>query len=299
MYDIIIVGSGPAGMSAALYAKRANLNVLVLEKVYYGTGQIAESSQVDNYLGLSGINGYDLGEKFRQHVESLGVEWKEGEAESFQRTTEGWDIHLLSGEVLQSRAVIYAAGAAHRHLDIPGEAELSGKGVSYCATCDGAFFRGKEVAVVGGGDTALDDALYLSKLAKKVYLVHRRDTFRGSAHTVEKLKEADNVAFVLKAVPAKIDGTDRVTGLTMEDGRTLQADGIFIAVGMAPETKSVEDVVSLDAGGYIIADETGVTSAEGFFVAGDARSKRLRQVVTAVSDGANAATSAEEYLMRE
>lgn len=299
MYDIIIVGSGPAGMSAALYAKRANLNVAVLEKVYYGTGQIAESSQVDNYLGLAGINGYELGGKFRQHVESLGVEWKEGEADAFLRTAEGWDVHLLSGEVLKARAVIYAAGAAHRHLDIPGEAELSGKGVSYCATCDGAFFRGKEVAVVGGGDTALDDALYLSKLAKKVYLVHRREEFRGSAHTVEKLKQADNVEFVLKAVPAKIDGTDRVTGLTMEDGRTLKADGVFIAVGMAPETKSVEDVVSLDAGGYIIADETGVTSAEGFFVAGDVRTKKLRQVVTAVSDGANAATSAEEYLMRE
>ena len=296
MYDIIIVGSGPAGMSAALYAKRANLNVAVLEKVYYGTGQIAESSQVDNYLGLAGINGYELGEKFREHVESLGVEWKEGEAETFSRTDEGWDVHLLSGDVLKARAVIYAAGAAHRHLDIPGEAELSGKGVSYCATCDGAFFRGKEVAVVGGGDTALDDALYLSRLAAKVYLVHRRDAFRGSAHTLEKLKQADNVEFVLNAVPVKIDGTDRVSGLTLEDGRTLKADAVFIAVGMVPMTKPVENIVSLDAGGYIIADETGTTSADGFFVAGDVRTKKLRQVVTAVSDGANAATSAQEYI---
>ncbi len=299
MLDVIIIGSGPAGLSAAVYSKRANLNVLVVEKVYFGTGQIAESHQVDNYLGLLGMNGYDLGEKFRDHAVQLGVEFKNGEAERFEAFEDGWKIQLKSGEVLETRTVIYAAGAIHRHLGIPGEQEYTGKGVSYCATCDGAFFRDKNVAVIGGGDTALDDALLLSDMCNKVYLVHRRNEFRGSASTVERLQAKENVEFVLEAKPSAIIGTDMVERLELEDGRALEVDGVFVAVGMVPMTNPVKDVVDLDTNGYIVADETGKTAVNGFFVAGDIRTKGLRQVVTAVSDGANAATSAEQYIRQQ
>lgn len=296
MLDVLVVGSGPAGLSAAVYAKRANLNVLAAEKVYYGTGQIAESSLVDNYLGFAGINGYELGEKFREHAVSLGVEFKDGEAAHFEFDDDAWKVTFGNGEVLETKTVIYAAGAVHRHLGVPGEKEFSGKGVSYCATCDGAFFRNKVTAVIGGGDTALDDAVYLSDSSSKVYLVHRRNEFRGSAKTVEILKQKNNVEFVLEAKPAQIKGTDRVQELKLEDGRSLAVDGVFIAAGMIPVTDAVKDVVELDGNGYIVADETGKTSANGFFAAGDVRTKALRQVVTAVSDGANAATMAEQYI---
>ena len=296
MLDVLVIGSGPAGLSAAVYAKRANLNVLVAEKEYYGTGQIAESNQVDNYLGFAGINGYDLGEKFREHAVSLGVEFKDGEAEKFESAGGLWKVTFKNGDVLETKTVIYAGGAMHRHLGVQGEDEFGGKGVSYCATCDGAFFKGKVTAVIGGGDTALDDALYLSDISSKVYLVHRRNEFRGSAKTVEKLKAKENVEFVLEAKPSLITGTDKVEKLQLQDGRSFNVDGVFVAVGMVPMTAHVKDVVELDANGYIVADETGKTSAEGFFVAGDVRTKALRQVVTAVSDGANAATSAEQYL---
>lgn len=299
MIDVLVIGSGPAGLSAAVYAKRANLDVLVAEKVYYGTGQIAESNLVDNYLGFAGISGYDLGEKFREHAVSLGVEFKSGDAVGFAFADDIWKVTFKNGDVIETKTVIYAAGAIHRHLGVPGENEFAGKGVSYCATCDGAFFRGKATAVIGGGDTALDDALYLSDISSKVYLVHRRNEFRGSAKTVEKLKAKENVEFVLEANPSRITGTDAVEKLQLEDGRSLEVDGIFVAVGMIPETAAVKDVVELDKIGYVVADETGKTSADGFFVAGDVRTKTLRQVVTAVSDGANAATSAEQYMKRQ
>lgn len=296
MLDVLIIGSGPAGLSAAVYAKRANMDVLVAEKVFYGTGQIAESNLVDNYLGFAGINGYDLGEKFREHAVNLGVEFKEGEAGTFEFADEKWKVHFKNGDVVEAKSVIYAAGAVHRHLGVQGEDEFAGKGLSYCATCDGAFYKGKTTAVIGGGDTALDDALYLAALCSKVYLVHRRNEFRGSAGTVEKLREKENVEFVLEAKPAAVIGADRVQELQLEDGKKLDVDGIFVAVGMIPMTAPVKEVVNLDAAGYIVADETGKTSAKGFFVAGDVRTKALRQVVTAVADGANAAASVKLYL---
>lgn len=264
MLDVLIVGSGPAGLSAAVYAKRASLNVLVAEKVYYGTGQIAESNLVDNYLGFAGINGYELGQKFRDHAVKLGVEFKNGEVERFEALDGIWRVRFKGGETLETKTVIYAAGAIHRHLGVPGENEFSGKGVSYCATCDGAFFRDKVTAVIGGGDTALDDAVYLSDSSSKVYLVHRRNEFRGSAKTVEILKQKNNVEFVLEAKPAQIKGTDRVQELQLEDGRSLAVDGVFVAAGMIPVTDVVKDVVELDGNGYIVADETGKTSADGF-----------------------------------
>lgn len=296
MVDIIIVGSGPAGMSAAVYGKRAGLSVLVIEKVYYGTGQVAESSHVDNYLGLPGINGYELGEKFRSHAEGLGVEFKDGEVIRFEKAADRWYVHLKNGENLESKTVVYAAGAGHRHLGVPGEEEFSGKGVSYCATCDGAFFKGKDVAVVGGGNTAMDDAIYLSDICNKVYLVHRRDVFRGDTTTLMKLKETDNIELVVPAKVQEVKGEQAVTELHLEDGRSLEVSGVFVAVGMQPVTDLLQGIVLLDGNGYIIADETGKTSAAGFFAAGDVRTKELRQIITAVADGANAATSAEKYI---
>jgi thioredoxin reductase (NADPH) len=296
MLDILVIGSGPAGLSAALYGKRANHNVMVVEKIYYGTGQIAESHLVDNYLGFAGINGFELGEKFREHVTGLGVEIKEGEAVSYKYNDGIWKVELSDGEIIETKTVIYAAGAVHRHLDIKGEKDFTGKGVSYCATCDGAFFKGKEAAVIGGGDTALDDALYLADICSKVYLVHRRNEFRGSLNTVEKLKEKENVEFVLEARPKEIVGDEKVNALVLEDGRSILVDGVFVAVGMIPVTDNIKDVVELDQSGYIVADETGSTSAQGFYAAGDVRTKTLRQVITAVADGANAATKASEYI---
>lgn len=296
MVDIIIVGSGPAGMSAAVYGKRAGLSVLVIEKVYYGTGQVAESSHVDNYLGIPGINGYELGEKFRSHAEGLGVEFKDGEVIRFEKAADRWYVHLKNGETLESKTVVYAAGAAHRHLGVPGEEEFSGKGVSYCATCDGAFFKGKDVAVVGGGNTAMDDAIYLSDICNKVYLVHRRDVFRGDATTLTKLKETENIELVVLAKVQEVKGGQVVTALQLEDGRSLEVSGVFVAVGMQPATSMLQGIVLMDDNGYIIADETGKTSAAGFFAAGDVRTKELRQIITAVADGANAATSAERYI---
>lgn len=305
MYDVVIIGSGPAGLSAAVYAKRANLNVAVIEKEYEGTGQIAESGNVNNYLGLPDINGYDLGEKFREHALSLNVCFIEKEALNIEENDNGYTIKLDDGENIKSKTIIYAAGAYPRRADVPGEEEYTGKGVSYCAICDGAFYKDKTVTVLGGGDTALDDALYLSDICKKVYLIHRRNEFRGAQSTVEKLKEKDNVEFVLSDSVVEIKGDKKPDSVKLKSGKELAVDGIFIAYGSVPQTALVKDIVQLDDKGYIVAGEDGFTNSadngdclRGFFAAGDVRTKKLRQVVTAVSDGANAATSAAEYLMK-
>ncbi len=297
--DVLIIGSGPAGLGAAVYAKRAGLRALVMEKEYRGTGQITESDQVDNYLGFSKINGYDLGEAFLKHAEELDVQFQEGAADAFSKNKSGWSVHFEDGRTIDAKTIIYCAGASHRRLGIDGEEEFAGKGVSYCAVCDGAFYKGKETAVIGGGDTALGDALYLSDLCDKVYLIHRRDQFRGAASTVQKLQEKENVEILTSAALSKIVGEQTVTALELKDGRSIPVNGAFVAVGMKPQTESLRGVVDLDEAGYVIADETGVTSAPGFFVAGDVRTKALRQVVTAVSDGANAAVSALEYIRRQ
>lgn len=307
MYDIIIIGSGPAGLSAAIYAKRANLNVAVVEKEYEGTGQIAESGNVNNYLGLPNINGYDLGEKFREHAVSLDVEFIEKEAVKIEKTSgekQGYMVKFDDDTIAGSKTVIYTAGAYPRKAGVPGEEEYTGKGVSYCAICDGAFYKGKTTAVLGGGDTALDDALYLSDICEKVYLVHRRDSFRGAQSTVELLKQKANVEFVLNETVTEIFGEKKPTGLRLKSGRELFVDGVFVAYGSAPQSDLVKGLVKLDERGYVVAGESGATHTAdgsnvqpGFYVAGDVRTKALRQVVTAVSDGANAATSAAEYIL--
>ena len=296
MKDILIIGSGPAGLSASVYAKRANLDVLVAEKEFMGTGQIAESARVDNYLGLAGKSGYDLGELFRTDAENTGVEFYEGEAVRLTRRDNVWLAEFDNGDVIESKAVIYAAGTSHKNLNVPGEEKFIGGGISFCALCDGSLYRGKTAAVIGGGDTALDDALYLSDIAEKVYLIHRRNEFRGSPKTVEKVLAKANIETVLEASVAEIIGDDRITAVRLNNGKTLAVDGVFVAIGMTPKTELLNGIVELDEYGYAVADESGITNADGLFVAGDVRTKRLRQVVTAVSDGANAAVSAIDFL---
>lgn len=319
MYDIIIIGSGPAGLSAAIYAKRANLNVAVAEKEYEGTGQIAESGNVNNYLGLPNINGYDLGEKFREHAVSLNVEFIEKEAVEIAAVQNDecaaesaiYRVKFDDDTIEEARALIYTAGAYPRKAGVPGEDEYTGKGVSYCAICDGAFYKGKTVAVLGGGDTALDDALYLADICEKVYLVHRRDSFRGAQSTVELLKQKENVELVLNETVTEIYGEKKPTGIKLKSGRELALDGVFVAYGSVPQSELIKNLVQLDERGYVVAGEDGITYAAakkddtdrkiqpGLYVAGDVRTKTLRQVVTAVSDGANAATTAAEYLLRD
>ena len=296
MKDLAVIGSGPAGLSAALYAKRANLDVIIIEKEYLGTGQIAESTRVDNYLGLCGISGFDLGEKFRHDAESFGAEFLEGEAISLEQKNGVWITTLQSGDVIEAKTVIYAAGATHKRLNVSGEEKFIGKGVSYCAICDGALYSGKTAAVIGGGDTALDDALYLSDIAKKVYLIHRRNEFRGSKKSVLKIMSRENIEIITSANVTEIAGENRISSIMLDNGHRLFLDGVFIAAGMTPASELVQNIVDLDENGYIKADETGITKAAGLFCAGDIRTKKLRQVITAASDGANAAASATEYL---
>ena len=293
---VAVIGSGPAGLGAAIYGKRAGLSVLVAEKEYMGTGQIAESGQVDNYLGLVGKSGYDLGEIFLEDAKKLGVEFYEGEAVAFEKKENSWSVSFENGEVIKAKTVIYGAGAKHRPLGLPEEADYAGKGISYCAICDGAFYKGKTAVVVGGGDTALDDALYLSDICTRVYLVHRRDEFRGSARTLQKIREKENITVITNAVITAVSGEKKVEEVTLNNGTKLKTDGVFVAVGMIPHTEHLKDFLELDTQGYVVADETGKTSQDGFFVAGDVRTKHLRQVITAVADGANAAVSASEYI---
>lgn len=299
MYDIVIIGSGPAGMSAAIYAQRAGLKAVVVEKECLGTGKIAESLRVDNYPGLFGENGYDLGEKFRTHAENLGAEFIEGEIIKIVRSNGGYTLQLDNDKALTAKTIIYAAGTQCRRLGVVGEQELLGRGVSYCAVCDGAFYKNKVVAVIGGGDTALGDAVLLSGLAKKVYLIHRRGEFRANKALQNKVSGIKNIVPVLNAAVQKINGKDHVEAVAiLQNGveKALPVDGVFVAIGSTPNSALVKELLDVDENGYIVADETGVTSADGIFAAGDVRAKKLRQVVTAVSDGANCVLSAEEYL---
>lgn len=301
MYDLIIVGAGPAGLAAAVYAARAELKFIVLEKEIMSGGQIINTYEVDNYPGLFHMGGFDLAMKFREHADNLGASFVTGEVEKIEETAEGKKVICKDGTEYETKTVILSGGAKHRKLEVPGEDKLAGSGVSYCATCDGAFFRGKEVAVVGGGDVAVEDALFLARICKKVSVIHRRDSFRAAKTLVSRLTAAENVEIIYDSVVKEIQGNFKVESLLLEnkktsEEKTVALDGVFIAVGMLPETKAYEGLVELDATGYIVADETGVTSCLGIFAAGDIRTKALRQVVTAASDGANAVQSVERYL---
>lgn len=301
MYDLIIVGAGPAGLSAAVYGMRAGLAVMVIEQTPMGGGQVVDTSEVDNYLGLPGINGFELSRKFRQHAENLGVVFQSGKVISIHDGKDRKTVETAGGAKYEARALILAGGAAHAKLGVPGEDTYRGQGVSYCATCDGAFFKKRDVAVVGGGDVAVEDAVYLAGLCRKVYLIHRRDSLRAAKSSQEKLFSCENVEIVWDSTLHSIQGTDLVEGITIhgtkEDcERELAVEGVFIAVGMNPNTQAYRGTVACDEKGYIIAGEDCVTNIPGIFAAGDIRTKALRQIVTAVADGACAVASAEKYL---
>lgn len=301
MYDVVIIGSGPAGLSAAVYAKRAMLNVLVLEKEPFSGGQIVKTEQVDNYLGLNGINGFDMAMKFKEHADALEVPFKEGTVCAIEDKDTEKIVQLANGEALETKTIIIATGARHKMLGVEGEQMLTGAGVSYCATCDGAFFRGKDVAVVGGGDVALGDALYLAKGCNKVYLIHRRDGFRAARLLQDRVERTENIEFLPFYEVKRIIGDSMVKEVILrqnqtEEERRLAVSGVFIAVGMEPETAFVVGTVKTDAAGYIVAGEDCQTSAEGIFAAGDVRTKHVRQIVTAVADGAYATYAVERYL---
>lgn len=299
IYDLVILGAGPSGICAAIYATRAKLNTLWLEKKFVQGGQIVDTYEVDNYPGLPGITGLDLGEAMVNHAEKLGISPKREPVLSIEDEGE-LKIIRTKKNIYRARTVILACGAAHRQLGIPGEEELSGMGVSYCATCDGAFFQGGTVAVVGGGNVAVEDAILLSRTCRKVYLVHRRGELRADKVLQDRLFRCPNVEMVWDNVPVSIEGTEKVESLKVrnvrtDEEKTIAVDGVFIAVGILPNTEKFKNLVALDEGGYIIAGEDCVTSTPGIFAAGDIRTKQLRQVVTAVADGANAVISAEKY----
>ena len=300
MYDIIIIGSGPAGLSAAIYAQRACLDTIVIEKNGISGGQVLNTWEVDNYPGFPGVTGFELSRQFREHANKLGARVVQDEVVQVELSGNVKKV-VCEEETYEARCVILASGAHHRTLEVPGEEELRGAGVSYCATCDGAFFRGRTVAVVGGGDAALEDAIFLARMCEKVYIVHRRDKLRGAKRLQERLQALENVEFVWNSETVAIEGNAQVEALRLRQTKTgeerrLDVDGVFIAVGIAPESELYAGQLELDEQGYIRADESGQTSVPGVFAAGDVRTKALRQILTAASDGANCVASAERCL---
>lgn len=301
IYDLAILGAGPAGICAAIYATRAKLNTIWLDKKFVQGGQIVDTYEVDNYPGLPGITGLDLGEAMAGHAAKLGMKPQRETVHSIE-AEQGIKVIRTKKNEYRARAVIIACGATHRHLGIPGEEELSGMGVSYCATCDAAFFQDRTVVVVGGGNVAVEDAILLSRTCKKVYLVHRRDELRAEKILQESFFACKNVEIIWDSIPLSIEGTDKVEALKIQNKKTqeesfIETDGVFIAVGIVPGTEKFKDLVKLDEAGYIVAGEDGITSEPGIFAAGDIRTKNLRQVVTAVADGANAVASVQRYLL--
>lgn len=301
MFDIAIIGAGPAGLTAGIYAARAGLEACVFERISAG-GQLAQTHLIENYPGFpEGSPGFDLAWSIKQQAENFGVAEIDEEIVSVDLSGQVKVIRS-DANAYQARAVVIATGARPRLLGVAGEDELRGRGVSYCATCDGNFFRGRDVVVVGGGDTAAADALYLARICNSVTLVHRRDALRAAAMYHDRLAELENVHFVWNSVvDSVVDQDDMVSGVVVRnvvDGsvREIPCAGVFVAVGTIPNTEFLGSALELDASGYIVSDELGITSVPGVFAAGDVRTKLLRQVVTAVSDGANAANSAIEYL---
>jgi thioredoxin reductase (NADPH) len=301
VYDVIIIGSGPAGLAAAIYAKRAELDVIVIEKASLSGGQIINTYEVDNYPGTPGISGFELSTKFREHADKLDTTFINGEVTDFELEGEIKVITLEDGTKYKGKSVIIASGGAPRHLGAEGEEKLSGMGESYCATCDGAFFKNKVVAVVGGGDVAVEDAIFLARLCKQVYVIHRRDQFRASKSITSKLLALENVTILWDSVVENITGDDRVEAIEVKNVKTNQKEtlnvaGVFIAVGYLPNSDIYKKIVATDEAGYIMAGENCETNIPGIFAAGDIRTKDLRQIITAAADGANAITAVEKYL---
>lgn len=300
IYDVIIIGGGPAGYTAAIYCSRAGFRVLVIEKFSAG-GQMTQTSQIENYPGFEdGVDGFELGFKMQQGAEKFGTKTLRSEVSGAELYGEIKKIVTADGEFF-AKSVIIATGADHRHLGLPDEERLIGKGVAYCAACDGMFYRGKTVAVVGGGNSAAADALLLSKICEKVILVHRRDTLRAERAYHNPLMKAENVEFVLNSTVSEILSENTVTGIRVKntvsgEEREIPLGGVFISIGRVPNTSLFKGQIGIDEYGYIIADETTKTNIPGVFAVGDVRTKPVRQIVTAVGDGATAAHYAEEYL---
>ena len=298
MADIVIIGAGTAGLSAAIYALRAGKSVLILEQLAYG-GQIINTPEVENYPGIKSISGFDFAQGLYEQAVALGAELK------FEQVTgiEDGPVKKVktSGAEYECGAIILATGAKNRPLGLDREQQLIGSGISYCATCDGAFFKGRAVAVNGGGNTALEDALFLSNYCSKVYLIHRRDEFRGEAKQVEKLKAKENIEFVLNSTITELVGDDELSGVKVHDkvsgeDKLIEVDGLFIAIGQMPENAAFAPLIALDGAGYIVAGEDCKTNVEGIFAAGDCRTKTVRQLTTAAADGAVAALAACAYI---
>lgn len=301
MYDLVIIGSGPAGMAATIYAKRACLKTLMIERTGFGGGQVLNTYEVDNYPGLPGISGFELAQKMSEHVSKMKAEIVEDDVISIREDN---GIYYITGEssTYETKGIIIATGAKHAHLNVPGEEELAGMGVSYCATCDGAFFTGRDVAVVGGGDVAVEDAIFLARNCRKVYLIHRRDELRAAKTLQEAVKQCDNVEILWNTTVEEIRGEDAVSSLVIKNKVTGEADnllvsGIFVAVGILPNSECFKGFVNMDAAGYIEAGEECMTSKPFVYAVGDVRTKPLRQVVTAVADGANAVTAFQKDLL--
>ncbi len=298
LWDVIVLGGGPAGYTAGLYAARAGFSVLLMEKLSPG-GQMATTDRIENYPGFpEGIEGWDLADRMKKSAERFGVKTKLSEVVSVNLAGDVKEIRTKR-ETFNAKTVVLATGAHPKELGLPFERELRGRGVSYCATCDGMFYRGKEVCVIGGGNTAVSDALYLSRICSKVWLIHRRDKLRASKVYEEALRTAGNIEILWNSQAEALLFGDAVSGVRVKTGdetREIPLSGVFIAVGTEPETSLYNGQVDMDAAGYILADESTRTNLPGVFAAGDLRKKPLRQVVTAASDGAVAAHFIEEYL---
>ena len=293
--DLIICGGGAAGLTSAVYAARSGLDFVLIDISSSMGSQITQTSDVDNYTGFEKVNGMELVMKFYEHAKALNAPMINDEVQEITKENGIFTVKCAQGEY-KSRTVIYCSGASHRELGVKGERELLGRGVGYCAVCDGFFYRNKTVVVVGGGNTAVTDALYLSKICKKVILVHRRDSLRAEKILVERLDNAENVELMFNSEVAEILGEKGADGVLFKSGERLDCDGVFIAVGIVPRSDTVKNLAGLDDNGYIVADESGRTSLDGLFAAGDVRTKELRQIITACSDGANCVDSVNKFL---
>jgi len=301
MRDIIIIGAGPAGLAAAIYGTRAGLNTAVIEESGMGGGQVLTTYEVDNYPGLPGISGFDLGMKMKEHAEKAGADFIDEKVISIE-VNDAVKKVITEDSTYEAKSIVVATGASHNRLNVPGEEKLTGMGVSYCATCDGAFFRNRICVVVGGGDVAVEDAIFLARGCSKVYLIHRRDSLRAAKTLQNKLFELPNVEVLWDSVVEEIKGNEVVEAVAVKNVKTgivtdVKTDGVFVAVGIHPNTELFGNILKMDEKGYVVADETCKTNVPGVFVAGDARTKQLRQIITATADGANAVTSVQEYLI--
>ena len=298
MYDIIIIGAGPSGLTAALYALRANKKVLIFEKSNYG-GQIINTLNIENYPSYEHISGYDLATKLYNQVKSLGAEFKYEEVIKINKKKEV----TTSKDTYKAKAIIISTGLKSRNLNIENEKDLIGKGISYCATCDGAFYKNKTVAVVGGGNTAVEEALYLTDIAKKVYLIHRRDTFTSDESTLNKLKEKNNIEFIYNSNVTKLNSKEKLESIQVTDSKQttkeIKIDGLFVAIGKIPQNEVFSKIIKLDDNGYIITNKDYKTNIDGIYASGDCINKKIRQIVTATNDGAIASINAVKYINKK